>query len=155
MASNSIGFSIILITLILGSTALIQSVGISINELAGSQSTQIEKSIEVKNQDLVVRTNTPNPNEFRLEIENTGSSSIDTEKFSILFENTDASIRQSFSFDGTTFNPSTVEISGDAVPENRTVIPSGSQLNVSYTATSSSRPSQVRVFTKSGVGDVS
>lgn len=155
MASNSIGFAVLLIAVLLGSVALLQAFAVSVDEISDSQSEQLEKSIEVKNQDINLVTDSPNPNEFIIRVENTGMNEIDATKLTILFENTDASITNSFTFDGSTFTPD-AEIDGEPVPENRTVIPPKRELDVTYTISGGSvEPSQVRVFTPVGVGDAS
>ena len=154
MASNSIGFAVILIVAIIGLTPLVQSVGFSIDKLTDARTNQIERSQSIQNQEITVNTNEPNPDEFTLNVSNEGLNEVEAIGLTVLFENTNASILSSFEFKGSTYTVDTAEIDGDPVPNNRTVIPPSKQLNITYSKPAGSdTPDQVRVFTRNGIGD--
>lgn len=138
MASNTLGFAIIVIVILIASVPLAQSIGLSVQSITSSQSEQVDRQTTILNQDLSIDV-VNNTNSADVTINNTGSEEINAQRLTLLFDNTVLSIDD----DGLN-----AEISGDSYPDNRTFIPTGESLNVTFTEQPEDR---VRVVTGSGV----
>lgn len=138
MASNTLGFAVIVIVILIASVPLAQSIGFSVHSITSSQSEQIDRQTRILNQDISIDV-VNNTNTADVTIKNIGSEEIDAQRLTLLFDNNFISIED----DGMN-----AEISGDSYPDNRTFIPTGKSLN----ATFAEQPEQrVRVVTGIGV----
>lgn len=138
MASNTLGFAIIIIVILISAVPLAQSIGFSIDTITSSQSEQIEKQTTIFNQNLTIDV-INNSNSADITINNNGSEEIDAQELTLLFDNDVISIED----DG-----SNAQIAGSSYPDNRTIIPTGESLKATFNQQPIDR---VRVVTSVGI----
>lgn len=137
MASNTLGFAIIIIVILIAAVPLVQSIGLSIDAITTSQGEQLEKQTQLMNQDISVDAVITN-GETEVVITNTGNENINAQKLTVLFDNVFLEIE-----DGV--EPT---IAGDTYPNERTIIPTGESLEVQFNQQPDDR---VRVINSIGI----